>query len=205
MRNKVPHYFEPKENAPHAYQKIEAEFEGKNFIFLTDSHVFSREAVDFGSSLLISTMLAQEENRKLRLLDLGTGFGVVGIVLAALRPAFELVMTDVNSRALALAKKNADVLKHKKPEIILSDGLENVSGDFDLIALNPPIRAGKDTVYRLYREAAAQMTATGVLYVVIRVKQGAKSTQSELENLFMQVELLERSKGYLILRASLPK
>ncbi|NLC89635.1 MAG: methyltransferase, partial [Clostridiaceae bacterium] len=64
---------------------------------------------------------------------------------------------------------------------------------------------GKDTVYRLYREAAAQMPATGVLYVVIRVKQGAKSTQSELENLFMQVELLERSKGYLILRASLPK
>jgi 16S rRNA (guanine1207-N2)-methyltransferase len=205
MRNKVPHYFEANENAPHSYQKIEAKFEGKDFTFLTDSHVFSREAVDYGSSLLISTILAQEKNRKLRLLDLGTGIGVVGIVLASLRPAFELVMTDVNSRALALAKKNAAELKQKKPEIILSDGLENVSGDFDLIALNPPIRAGKNTVYRLYREAAAHMTADGVLYIVIRVKQGAKSTQTELENLFEQVELLERSKGYRILRARLPK
>ena len=101
-----------------------------------------------------------------------------------------------------MAKKNAAELKQKKPEIILSDGLENVSGDFDLIALNPPIRAGKNTVYRLYREAAAHMTADGVLYIVIRVKQGAKSTQTELENLFEQVELLERSKGYQIGRAS---
>ncbi|NLC40906.1 MAG: class I SAM-dependent methyltransferase [Clostridiaceae bacterium] len=201
----MPHYFEPKENAPHSYQEIEAEFEGKSFTFLTDSHVFSREAVDVGSSLLISTILAQEKDRKLRLLDLGTGIGVVGIVLATLRPAFDLVMTDVNSRALALAKKNAVGLKQNKPEIILSDGLESVNGDFDLIALNPPIRAGKDTVYRIYREAAARMTAGAALYIVIRVKQGARSTQTELERLFLQVELLERSKGYRVLRATLPK
>ncbi|HZJ90941.1 MAG TPA: methyltransferase [Oscillospiraceae bacterium] len=201
----MPHYFEPKENAPHSYQKIDAEFEGVNFTFITDSHVFSREAVDTGSSLLISTILAQEKNRQQRLLDLGTGIGVVGIVLASLRPAFELVMSDVNSRALALAKKNAVGLKQNKPEIVLSDGLENINGDFDLIALNPPIRAGKDTVYRLYREAAAHMTPVAALYVVIRVKQGAKSTQTELERLFMQVEVLERSKGYRVLRASMPR
>lgn len=201
----MPHYFDPKKDAPHSYQKVEAEFEGQKFSFFTDSHVFSREAVDFGSSLLISTILDHEKNRKLRLLDLGTGSGVVGIVLATLRPGFELVMSDVNERALALAKRNSGILKTRKPEIILSDGLENIDGKFDLIAFNPPIRAGKETVYRLYHEAAAQMTADGVLYIVIRVKQGAKSTQSELERLFLEVEVVERSKGYRVFRASLAR
>ncbi|MDD4541235.1 MAG: methyltransferase [Eubacteriales bacterium] len=201
----LPHYFNPEKDAPHSYQIVEAEFEDKKFSFFTDSHVFSREAVDFGSSLLISTMLAQEENRKLRLLDLGAGVGVVGIVLASLRPDFVLTMSDVNARALAVAKRNAAILQDRDVQIILSDGFENISGDFDLIALNPPIRAGKETVYRLYREAAAHMTADAVLYIVIRVKQGAKSSQTELERLFLNVEVLDRAKGYRILRATLPK
>ncbi len=201
----MPHYFDPQKDAPHSYKKVEAEFESQKFSFLTDSHVFSREAVDFGSSLLISAILKYEKNRKLRLLDLGTGIGVVGIVLAALRPGFELVMSDINERALALAKKNSAILKNKKPAIILSDGLRNIDGEFDLIAFNPPIRAGKETVYRLYHEAAAQMTTKGVLYVVIRVKQGANTTKKELERCFLVVEVIERSKGYRVFRASQPK
>ena len=200
----MSHYFDPKKNAPHSYQTIEAEFEGRKFSLLSDSHVFSRGAIDFGSSLLITTILTQEENRKLTFLDLGTGIGVVGVVVGTLRPEFELLLSDVNERALAVAKKNAAALKDRA-EIVLSDGLENITGLFDLIALNPPISAGKETIYRLYREAAAQLAPDGALYIVIRVKQGAKSTQTELDRLFSEVEVLERSKAYRVFRARSPK
>ena len=129
---------------------------------------------------------------------------MVGVVVGTLRPEFELLLSDVNERALAVAKKNAAALKDRA-EIVLSDGLENITGLFDLIALNPPIRAGKETIYRLYREAAAQLAPDGALYIVIRVKQGAKSTQTELERLFSEVEVLERSKAYRVFRARSPK
>ncbi len=85
---------------------------------------------------------------------------------------------------------------------IMKGSLGNYLTGFDLIVLNPPIRTGKDTVYRLFREARDHLNASGRLYIVIRVKQGAASAIKELSSYFGMVETINRGKGYHVIKAT---
>ena len=169
-------------------------YRGKTLSLRTDAGVFSRGEMDYGTRTLLDALPPLYG----RVLDLGCGYGAVGVCAAA---AYDvaLTMTDVNLRALELAREN---LRANNVEgcVVESDGLSAVAGAFDFILLNPPIRAGKEVVYRLFSESARALNAGGALYLVIRKQQGAQSAEKYLNTLFASVETVERSGGFRVLK-----
>ena len=187
-------YFQAQPQTTHDIRLLRFPFSGAEFQFETDAGVFSREKLDEGTELLLSTLLPRVSGR---VMDLGCGWGAVGIIIAPLRPACRVVMTDINSRAAMLARKNA-ALNQVQAEVACGDGFEAVEGGFDWIALNPPIRAGKQVVYRLFEQSAERLNPGGCLAVVIRKQQGAQSARAFLDTLFGEVRPQGRKKGYHI-------
>jgi 16S rRNA (guanine1207-N2)-methyltransferase len=110
-------------------------------------------------------------------------------------------MVDVNERAAALARRNLAGNGVTNAEVRSGDGLEPVQGlTFDKVLTNPPIRAGKQTIYRMIEDAHAAMKPGGAIYLVIQTKQGAPSMKKKLAELFGDVEDVERQAGYHVFR-----
>ena len=169
-------------------------FRGRDFVFKTDAGVFSKGETDFGTDLLLRSLPPLSG----RTLDLGCGFGVIGICLAALDPV-EAVMSDVNRRALGLARENA-AANGVRADVVESDGFAGITGVFDQIVTNPPIRTGKQAVYSLFAQCRDHLKPGGKLYLVIRKQQGADSAKAYLATLFPLVETIARKKGFYIFR-----
>ena len=166
--------------------------------FTSDLGVFSKDRVDFGSKLLMETFLKSPHNPNLSLLDVGCGYGIIGITLskiALVRPT----LVDVNKRALHLAKMNAKNLG-VKADIFESDVYSNVSSKYDVIITNPPIRAGKPKVMQILLGACDFLNDNGELWVVMRKDQGAKSAIEKMKTIY-SLEVREKSKGFYIIVA----
>lgn len=185
-------YFDRSPSSESREQSFSLEWRGRSYRFITDNGVFSKGELDAGTAVLLTALPERFEGR---FLDLGCGWGPVGILSGSRWTNACITMADVNPRALALAGRNA-AANGVQAETVLSDGFEALDGPFDLIALNPPIRAGKETVYRLFRECAEHLEPEGSLYIVMRKQQGAPSAQKYLRTLFEQVETVERRAGY---------
>lgn len=167
--------------------------------FTTDRGVFSGSRVDFGSDLLIRTVAKAEEAAPASLFDIGCGYGPIGLSLGLLWPQAAVCMADVNERAMALAAKNAQAFRRS---VTVVHNQENPpAGPFEVVVTNPPIRAGKATVYGIFAQAHAALTAGGRLYVVIQKKQGADSAVKEIVRLFGNCGTIARDGGFHILRA----
>lgn len=192
------HYFSAKPEAGREERQIQAVLLGHSFTFRTDAGVFSKRGIDFGSRLLIETVTIEPKSR---VLDLGCGYGAIGIVLGKTVPHVAVTMVDINERAVQLAKENAVSNQvEDRVEIIVSDRFSALEGrKFDHILLNPPIRAGKRAVYRLFEEASNALDEGGSLWIVIRKQQGAVSAKKELEKLFSIVDVVEKKKGYWVI------
>ena len=174
---------------------------GHTFSFETDAGVFSKSEVDFGSRVLIDTFEMPEIEGAV--FDVGCGYGPIGLSIAKENPERTVFMMDINERAVALSQKNAQVNGVQNVRIFVSDGLSNVDEGTKAAAIltNPPIRAGKETIFRFYDGAYEKLVASGELWVVIQKKQGAPSTVSHLEKKFSEVDVVEKKKGYWIIRA----
>lgn len=199
----MTHYFDAQPDAGHQYQTIPIHLAGHDFTFKTDQAVFSRSRLDYGSALLLEAVTGEKLPRSGRLLDLGCGYGAIGIIMKRLYPALEVVLCDINARAVGLARENALLNQARYLEIVQSDALQSVTGSFDLILTNPPIRAGKATVRRFFAESADRLNPDGRLYIVIQKKQGAPSALAYLQQLFPSVTVIDRSGGYWIIRADM--
>ena len=163
----------------------------------TDSGVFSRGELDAGTRLLLDAL---PKNLTGDVLDLGCGWGAAGVAVAKANPECRVTSTDVNLRALELTRENAR-LNGVTLECLESDGLSAVAGrHFRTIFTNPPIRAGKETVCRLFREASEALLPGGELYVVIRKQQGGDSAMKYLAALLDSVEKVARSGGFWVIR-----
>ena len=167
---------------------------GMEFKFLANNGLFSCDKVDAASILLLENIPALTG----RLLDLGCGYGTLGIVLAK-KNQVNLTMSDTNRIAVEYAARNA-ALNQVEAECVHSDGFENLSGRYDHIVLNPPIHAGKEVIYRLYAGAAAHLVPSGALYLVIQKKHGAESTLKVLREIFKECKTLYKRKGHYILQ-----
>lgn len=171
-------------------------WQGKDYRFVTDSGVFSKGELDFGTRVLLRAL---PEKIRGRVLDLGCGWGAVGVLIGAAHPGAAVCMADINGRAVALARENARA-NGVAAQAWQSDGFERIQGVFDLIALNPPIRAGKQVVYGLFRACAGRLGPGGALYVVMRRQQGADSAARYLGTLFDRVDTVARKGGYHVFR-----
>ena len=175
---------------------------GREFRFISDSGVFSKKTVDFGSRLLIETFRLNEEVAG-DILDVGCGYGPMGLALAYAYPARLVEMVDVNERAMSLARRNAEANNIRNVKVYESNTYDQVpeGRQFAAIVSNPPIRAGKQVVHRILSEAHTHLLPGGTLTVVIQKKQGAPSAEQKMLDVFGNVEIIARDKGYWIIQS----
>ena len=191
------HYYTKNPTSEHHERDVKAEIFGLEFTFTTDSGVFSRDGVDPGTRTLIEALPELEG----RALDLGCGWGAAGLPVAKKNPGCTVVMTDINERAADLSRRNAKRNGVTNVEIVTGDGLESVSGPFNAVFTNPPIRAGKQKIYSMFAECKDLLISGGCLYIVIRKQQGAPSALKYLTELYGEAVVIDRSAGYWIIRA----
>lgn len=192
------HYFTSDPSAPHKFREITVRALGMTLTMHTDAGVFSSDALDPGSHLLIESLPELSG----RVADLGCGWGAMGVPLALKNPLAEFTLIDVNQRAVDLARKNIIQNQAKNARAVVGDGLKALEGPFQAVITNPPIRAGKQVIYGLFEEAKEKLAPGGKLYIVIRKQQGAPSALKFLQELFGQAQVIERGGGYWIIEAT---
>ena len=194
----MAHYFTDNSNLRSEMRTITYENKGDVFTFFSDLGVFSKDKIDYGSRLLVETILKKEIKAN-TILDVGCGYGFMGIVLSKKMGA-SIDMIDVNARAVHLAEKN---IKENKIEgrAFLSDAYQEIKDSYDVIVTNPPIRAGKETVLRILRDAKLHLNKNGSLWFVIRKDQGAKSIMKNISDIY-NLNIEEKSKGFYIILAT---
>ena len=194
-------YFTANPNSEHHFQNFDFELLGNTLHFTTDSGVFSKSTVDFGTR----TMLDALEKTTLtqgKVLDLGTGYGPVGIAIAK-KFQRQVDMVDVNERALALAQQNAATNGVAQlVSVFQSDIYQQVTDKYALILTNPPIRAGKEVVTAMLQEAVQYLLPGGKLIAVLQKKQGAPSAQKNMAAVFGNAKVIAKNKGYYILEST---
>ena len=193
-------YFTNNPNLKSELRTIIYKYRGYSLTFFSDNGLFSKNKIDFGSNLLLDTLFTNIHNENLNILDVGCGYGLLGIALAKILKA-RATLCDINKRALHLAQKNAETnsVSHLV-QVLESNVYENITGIYDLIITNPPIRAGKAIVYSILDGARDYLKEDGELWMVIRKDQGAKSTLKHLEEKY-KCEVVAKSKGFYIIKA----
>lgn len=192
-------YFEENNNLKNRKKIITIKFQNNNYRFSTNDGVFSKDKLDYGSKLLLETITKKRLEGKA--LDLGCGYGVIGLLLAITFPHLTVDMVDTTTRAITLAKENAINLNIKNVNIFQSDIYQNISQKYNYIITNPPIRAGKDIVRKFLFNAKEYLEPTGELWFVMRKDHGVKSIIKELDSSYLII-IEEKSKGFYIVKCT---
>lgn len=193
------HYFTEKPKSKPELGIIRTYFRNRLFEFITASGVFSKTRIDPGTRLLIESMILPEKGYAL---DLGCGYGPVGIVAAALNPKLRIIMTDLNERALWLAKENTKRNKAENVEIRKGFLYEPVEGmKFETILSNPPTTAGMKIVLPIIKQAPEHLAKGGLLQIVVRSKISGKRLTTTMKETFGNVKIHARKSGYRVLTA----
>ena len=166
---------------------------------------FSSGKLDKGTAVLLS--LADQFPKQGTILDLGCGWGPIGIAIAKLSPATKVWGVDVNSRSVELANQNAETLGLTNFQGVLSVQLPSEI-KFDQIWSNPPIRIGKSALHELLTTYLHRLTPSGRAVLVVQKQLGAESLMKWLAEQFpgREVQRLVNEKGYWVIEvASSPK
>lgn len=191
----MDHYYSKDPTSKSEERIIDYELNENKFKFISDNGVFSKNKIDFASEFLIKTIFNEVKGD---ILDVGCGYGVIGIILSKNKEVKSVTMLDINHRALDLAKRNA-TLNKVNATIIESNGLENINKTYDTIVTNPPIRAGKAVIYKIYEDAKKHLKMDGKIYLVINKKHGAPSTIEYLKMIYGNCEIVDKKAGFNVL------
>ncbi|MAG08783.1 hypothetical protein CMO89_04875 [Candidatus Woesearchaeota archaeon] len=192
----MQHYFSEKQTSALNLKKINARLRGRLFEFYTGSGVFSSKRVDKGSELLVNSAIINEG----RVLDMGCGIGIVGIVIAKCFPDILVVMTDINKRAVKLAKRNVKLNNIDNAEARQGNLFEKVNEDekFNAILINPPQKAGKKLCFEMIDKSYDYMLEKGTLQIVGRHQKGGKELSKRMETVFGNVKDVAKKSGYRV-------
>lgn len=194
------HYYTPNPDVVHDEMSWEFQLGGHNLRFTTDNAVFSKRTVDYGSRVLLEAF-NNDHVPSGDLLDLGCGYGPIGLTVALQNPDRTVDMVDVNERALGLAQRNAQQNRIGNVHVFQSDRYDNVTKQYAAILTNPPVRAGKDVVTDMLSGAKVHLVSGGTLTVVLQKKQGAPSAKKLMTETFGNCEIIKKDKGYYILES----
>jgi 16S rRNA (guanine1207-N2)-methyltransferase len=200
MTGKTPpeHYYSAKPQSEERKGLIQTRLRGEPFEFVTAASVFSKRRIDTGTRLLIESMILPTQGN---VLDVGCGYGAVGIAAAALNPKLRVTMTDVNVRAVRLARENIERNHVANAEVKWGFLYEPVEGSaFNVVLSNPPVSAGMDTVKAIITEAPKIMAAGATLQMVVRSKIAGKLPEV-FEDTLGNCGVLARESGYRVLTA----
>lgn len=190
----MEHYYSADQKSDLNIKKIRQRIRGINFEFYTASGVFSNEKIDRGTLVLAENMIV---NNNSKVLDIGCGIGILGIVAAKSFDA-DIVMTDINKRAVMLAVKNAG-LNNVKAEIYQGNLYEKIKdNNFDVILSNPPQTAGKEICFRLIEQSKNHLKKNGSLQIVARHNKGGRSLSKKMEEVFGNVHVIAKKSGYWV-------
>ncbi|MGN1342460.1 MAG: class I SAM-dependent methyltransferase [Bacilli bacterium] len=188
-------YFENDKSVKSNRKLINFNFNDKEYSIYTDNGVFSKDRFDYGTRVLLENI--DIDNLCGKVLDLGCGIGVVGVILGTINKDISIDMIDVNEKALELAKENI-LLNKVKANVFISNVYDKVTYKYDCIITNPPIRAGKNVVRKFLLEAKDHLNDEGILYFVMRKDHGVKSMIKELEDIY-NVKIIDRDKGFYVI------
>lgn len=191
------HYYTNNRDLPSKIRTIKYTYNKHELTLLSDNGVFSNDRVDFGTNVLLNALEFPNENFKL--LDLGCGYGIIGIAVAKAFPNAQILMSDVNDRAIELTNSNI-VKNNVKASSKISYLFDNIAEMFDMIVTNPPIRAGKAVVHGMIEQGYSHLNPNGEFWAVIQKKQGAESFIKKMKELFTEVITVDKINGYYILR-----
>lgn len=199
------HYYAEKPTSELKLRQIKARLRNKEFKFYTGSGVFSPKRVDPATQLLINKAIIQEKNK---ILDLCSGYGPIGIAIKKSFPDTEVYLTDINRRAIDLAKKNA-ALNKVKIKIKIGNLYEPYKEEkFSAILVNPPMAAGRKLCYQIIEEAAKHLEKDGTLQLVARHQKGGKMLEKKMKETFNNVQTIAKKSGfrvYLSIYKGMPK
>ena len=194
----MSHYYTNDNSYTNNEYKFNYTFKGIEFSFLASDGVFSKRRVDFGTNLLINSL---EDLSNKKVLDLGCGVGVIGILIAKGYKNTFVTLSDVNEKALDYANRNIKLNNVKNAKSVVSSLFDNIEDEFDVIVSNPPIRAGKQIVHGVIKEGFNHLKKEGFVYVVIQKKQGAESLKKVMEEVFGNVSIVNKENGYMIYKS----
>ena len=193
----MSHYYVNDNNLKSDKHLVTYTYKGNVLKYNADNGVFSKDRVDFGTNVLLNALPDIEASS--RVLDVGCGYGIIGIAIAKSNPNIDVEMVDVNERAINLTRENINMNKVSNAKAYLSNLYENVSGTFDYIISNPPIRAGKEIVHGVAKNGYEHLNKGGKIYLVIQKKQGAPSLEKCLNEVFGNAQVIDKKNGYFIL------
>ena len=192
------HYYSALPSSKHQLIQWEAVLRGQYLIFKSDAGVFSKGRIDTGTKILIEAVPLDLKPHNL--LDLGCGYGPIGLTLAKLLPDSVVYMSDINERAVELARENATQNGIRNVVIQAGSGFSAFPGRrFELILTNPPVRAGKDVIYPLIEQGWEALRDGGWFAAVMLTRQGAKSFEDQLQEVFGNVCEWDKGSGYRVM------
>ena len=196
----MSHYFENDVNLKSNKRQLKLYINDKVLSFVSDCGVFSNTQIDYGSFTFLKTLLELENVNSI--LDVGCGYGVLGITLKYFGKCQNVTMVDINPKAVSLCQENINYYSLDNISCFISDGFNEVNSSYDQIVINPPIRAGKAVIYKMFEDSVKHLNENGSLYIVIKKNLGANSAITKLSELFKKVEVLKKDKGYFIIKAT---
>ena len=190
----MPHYYDEEQEGPLEPFRIKVNARGQRLALWSAKGVFSKDALDQGTKLLLDTAIL-EPGWKVH--DLGCGIGVVGIIAKLSEPSCDVICTDVCRRAIELTQKNAEEL-NADIDVRHSDGYANVPEVFDTILFNPPYVAGRETIYRLIDESYEHLKEGALLQLVARHAKGGETLKKRLLEIFGNCDDSRKASGFRV-------
>jgi 16S rRNA (guanine1207-N2)-methyltransferase len=190
------HYFSADPTVAFKRAPVRAAVWGHDLELTSGSGVFAQGRVDVGTAVLFRET---EPPAPGRILDLGCGYGVIGLAVAAAVPGAVVTAVDVNERAVLLANENAVALGVADRYTASTPDDVPVDASFDEIWSNPPIRIGKEALHHLLLTWLPRLAPGGRAVLVVGKNLGADSLQRWLGEQGYPTERTASAKGFRVL------